>query len=346
MKIAMFSGSKKDEMDLLAREESIFFVKNAFQKLLKKTLNLSRISAPLLIDQNSGIQDNLNGIEKAVNFRIKAIDKKNFEIIQSLAKWKRYALAKYKVPIGSGIYTDMNALRPDEETLSSDIHSVYVDQWDWEKAIDQNQRNLKTLYSTVKKIYKVLKKVESMVFDKYKIQPVLPENIKFIHTEELYQKYPHLSAKEREHRICRKYQAVFLIGIGGDLSDGQPHDGRAPDYDDWTTKTDKGFQGLNGDILVWNPVLKNSLELSSMGIRVDREAIKNQLKIKNCMDRLNLSWHKKLLDGKFPESMGGGIGQSRLCMFFLRKRHIGEVQASVWPKKVKEKCNQEGITLL
>jgi len=266
------------------------------------------------------------------------------EVVHSLAKWKRMKLGAYHIPPGYGIYTDMNAIRAAEEL--DNIHSLYVDQWDWERAIKSEDRNLDYLCDVVEAIYDVLKDIEHNVYCDYPhIRPILPEKITFIQSEDLLNAYPNLTSKEREYEITRKYGAVFLIGIGHALSNGQKHDNRAPDYDDWSTETDPGYYGLNGDILVWNPILKNSLELSSMGIRVDKLALLNQLRIEKCEGRLELPFHKALLNDEMPLSIGGGIGQSRLCMFLLRCAHIGEVQASIWSDKMINTCVKNGIFL-
>ncbi len=334
------------DLSILETEKGIALLKRTFEEYLSDTLNISRVSSPLFVAKNSGIQDNLNGTEKAVGFSVKDIDGKSYEIVHSLAKWKRMALARYGVEKGMGIYTDMNALRPDEESLQTGIHSIYVDQWDWEKTIDTADRDLEFLKETVKGIYKTIRKTDAKICETFGFIPFLPEEITFIHTEDLLEMYPGLSSKERENRVCKEYGAVFLIGIGGEIQNGEPHDGRAPDYDDWSTPTIEGKKGLNGDILVWNPILGRGFELSSMGIRVDREMLKKQLSLRNCPERAELPWHKMLLNGEFPESIGGGIGQSRLSMLLLRKKHIGEVQVSVWPENVRAKCEAEGIKLL
>ena len=267
-------------------------------------------------------------------------------MVQSLAKWKRYALFRYGVPAGRGIYCDMNALRPDEGDLASAIHSVHVDQWDWELAIRREDRTLATLQHTVTRIYAAMRRTERAVCRRFGMTPVLPRRITFVHSEDLCRQHPHLTPRQREDLACRLHQAVFLVGIGSPLPDGGVHDGRAPDYDDWSTPTDDGRHGLNGDILVWSPVLQRALELSSMGVRVDAEALVRQCTARGCPDRLNLPWHRLLLDGRLPYSVGGGIGQSRLCMFLLRRRHIGEVQASLWPDHVLDRCRREQIHLL
>ena len=265
--------------------------------------------------------------------------------VHSLAKWKRMVLADYGISNSYGIYTDMNALRPDEEL--DNIHSVYVDQWDWEKILMPEDRHLDYLMAIVSRIYGVIKRTEFIVYEHHpEIIPSLPDEIHFIHSEELYEMYPDKNTKEREKMIAREYGAVFIIGIGYNLPSGLPHDGRAPDYDDWSTETVNGFKGLNGDILVWNPVLEDAFELSSMGIRVDQKALIRQLEIQGKNERKELMFHKRLLNGDFPESVGGGIGQSRLCMYFLRKAHIGEVQASIWPGWMNDQCRKSGIFLM
>jgi len=267
------------------------------------------------------------------------------EIVQSLAKWKRMQLAELGIEPGYGLYTDMNALRPDE-TLDN-THSIYVDQWDWERVITPDERNVEFLKKVAGKIYAILKRTECFVFEHYPaIRPELPEEITFVHAEELRSKYPRLTPKQREHRLLRDCGAAFIIGIGGDLGDGTIHDGRAPDYDDWSTRTPGGRKGLNGDIFVWNPVLQRAFELSSMGIRVDKKAMLRQLRIRGCMERTELLWHQKLLNDEMPLSIGGGIGQSRLCMYFLRKAHVGEIQASLWPDEMMAACRKHKIPLL
>lgn len=312
---------------------------------LEESLELHRVSAPLFVRQNTGINDDLNGVERAVSFPIKALDEEKAEVVQSLAKWKRMALADYGIPAGEGIYTNMYAIRPDENP--DNIHSLFVDQWDWEKHIGASDRNLLYLKSTVEKIYSILRTTENYVQHLHpEITPVLPEKIHFIHAEALLQLYPGLTPQEREYHIVKKYGAVFIMGIGGALSDGEPHDGRAPDYDDWTTENEEGFRGLNGDILVWNPVLGRALELSSMGIRVDIEALLKQLHITGQEKRLHLLFHNRLMEGELPLSMGGGIGQSRVGMFMLRKAHIGEISAGIWPEEMVHVCKAHGIRLL
>jgi aspartate--ammonia ligase len=267
------------------------------------------------------------------------------EVVHSLAKWKRMMLADYGIAMGYGIYTDMNALRPDEDL--GNIHSIYCDQWDWERIIAPEDRNLDFLKGIVNRIYSVIKRTEFIVYEHYpEIVPTLPDNIKFIQSLDLFREFPNLNPKEREHKAAEKYGAIFIIGVGYNLPDGKPHDGRAPDYDDWSTSTSGEYYGLNGDIIIWDPVLKTSLEISSMGIRVDREALIRQLEIQGLQKRKELLFHRRLLNGEFPESIGGGIGQSRLCMYFLMKAHIGEVQASIWPDEMIKKCRESGIFLM
>lgn len=325
-------------------EQSIKMLKGLFQDELADSLNLRRVTAPLFVLSGTGINDDLNGTERAVSFPIKDMDDRKAEVVHSLAKWKRMKLAAYKIAPGYGLYTDMNAIRADEEL--DNIHSLYVDQWDWERTMTAEERNLDFLKDTVRKIYDAMKEVEEEVYELFPhITPILPGEITFIQAEELLKEFPGLTPKERENEAARKYGAVFIIGIGAALSGGEPHDGRAPDYDDWSTPTSGGYRGLNGDIIVWNPVLGNALELSSMGIRVDREALERQLNICGCEERASMEFHKSLLDGKLPLSIGGGIGQSRLCMFYLRCAHIGEVQVSMWPEDQIRECAAHGIYL-
>jgi len=332
-------------LTLKETEKAIKLVKDFFELNLAAELKLRRVTAPLFVQRGTGINDDLNGIERPVAFEIKDMEGTVAEIVHSLAKWKRMMLADYGIANSYGIYTDMNALRPDEEL--DNIHSVYVDQWDWEKILMPEERNLAYLKRIVRQIYSVIKRTEFIVYENHpEIVPALPDEIHFAHAEELQVMYPGLDPREREHRIAAEHGAVFIIGIGGVLADGKPHDGRAPDYDDWSTETENGYKGLNGDIVVWNPVLETSFELSSMGIRVDREAMLRQLEIKGKTERKELLFHKRLLNGEFPESVGGGIGQSRLCMYFLRKAHIGEVQASLWPGQMHHHCKKSGIILM
>ncbi len=336
----------KPRLSLRETERAIKSIKDFFQENLAKQLNLQRVSAPLFTRKGTGVNDDLNGIEAKATFKIKDDGYSQAECLFSLAKWKRMVLADYGFEKGEGLYTDMNAIRPDEECLDN-LHSVYVDQWDWERVISAEERNLDFLKDIVGRIYEVLKATEMMVNEKYsQIEPMLPEQITFVHTEDMVEMYPQLNPQQRENEITKKYGAVFVVGIGGQLADGKVHDGRAPDYDDWITETGGGKRGLNGDILLWYPLLNRAFEISSMGIRVDKEAMLKQLEIRGALDRKELKWHKKLLNGHFPLSIGGGIGQSRLCMFFLRKLHIGEVHASVWPENMVRQCKETGIRLL
>ena len=335
----------KSALNLKQTEKAIKLIKDFFELNLATELKLRRVTAPLFVLRGTGINDDLNGIERPVSFEIKDMDNSIAEVVHSLAKWKRMILADYGIAMDYGIYTDMNALRPDEEL--DNIHSIYVDQWDWEKSIRFEDRNIDFLKKIVDGIYSVMKRTEFVVYENYpEITPLLPEIIHYIYTEELLQEFPDLNQKERENKAAEKYGAVFIIGIGGDLANGKPHDGRAPDYDDWSTETENGFVGLNGDIIIWNPVLESSFEISSMGIRVDREAMLHQLKLQGKEERKELMFHRRLINGEFPEAIGGGIGQSRLCMYFLRKAHIGEVQASIWPGEMTEHCRRTGIFLM
>ncbi|HNW98406.1 MAG TPA: aspartate--ammonia ligase [Bacteroidales bacterium] len=331
--------------EILKTEEAIALVKETFARELSKQLNLIKISSPLVVLDGTGINDDLNGVEKPVMFDIKNISKQKAVVVQSLAKWKRLRLKQLEIDVNEGILTDMRALRPDE--VCSSLHSIYVDQWDWELHIGQQQRTLSFLKKTVCKIYEALKETEKIVhhYDT-KIPVLLPEKIKFLHAEELLQLYPTLSVKERETEVAKEYGAVFIIGIGSELSNGEPHDGRAPDYDDWSTMNEEEFVGLNGDIIVWHPVLQCAFELSSMGIRVDKHALVCQLKERKCTERARLPFHKMLLDDTLPQSIGGGIGQSRVCMFMLKKSHIGEVQVSIWPEDEKRKLTEAGVCLM
>ncbi|MDL2229395.1 aspartate--ammonia ligase [Treponema sp. OttesenSCG-928-L16] len=338
-------GDYRPILDLKQTEQAIKLVKDFFEKNLSAELRLSRVTSPLFVPRGSGINDDLNGVERPVRFPVKQLNEAEMEVVQSLAKWKRMALADYGYPEGKGLYTDMNALRPDDDIDA--IHSIYVDQWDWELVMNERDRTAAFLTDIVKRIYEVMKRTEFEVSEHYpQIVPVLPENIACIHTEDALSSYPKLSPKEREWVLAEKYGALFLIGIGGKLKDGSVHDGRAPDYDDWTSIGEDGKAGLNGDIIVWDPVRKAPMELSSMGIRVDPESMIRQLALTGKEDRKELFWHQRLLAGEFPQTIGGGIGQSRLCMFFLRKAHIGEVQASVWPEETKRICREQGVTLM
>ncbi len=335
----------KPLLNMIETERAIKLVKDFFQDNLSAELRLRRVTAPLFVLKGTGINDDLNGTERAVSFPIKDLGEQSAEVVHSLAKWKRMALADQNIPVGYGLYTDMNAIRADEEL--SNIHSLYVDQWDWEKSIRRKERSLKYLKKTVESIFSILKRVEYLVYESFpQIKPILPEIITFIHSEDLHSEYPYLSPKDREDKATEKYGAVFIIGIGGELADGTIHDGRAPDYDDWTTPTENNYKGLNGDILVWNSILKRSFELSSMGVRVDKEALEKQLNISNEEFKKDLFWHKRLLQDELPLSIGGGIGQSRLCMYFLQKAHIGEIQSSIWPDEMRKLCNESNIALM
>ena len=326
-------------------EKAIKAVKDMFQDNLSAQLALLRVTAPMVVLSGTGLNDDLNGVERPVAFPIKDMDESRAEVVHSLAKWKRIKLAQMNVQPGRGIYTDMNALRPDEEL--DNIHSIYVDQWDWEKVITKEQRNLAFLKKIVRRIYEAIKVTENKLYVEFpQIEPMLPEDIFFIHSEQLLLQYPNLTPKERENAIVKKHKAVFIIGIGGELSDGTIHDGRAADYDDWTTRNEDGYDGLNGDLMLWNPVLGSAFEVSSMGIRVDETAMQRQLKIKAEEWKSDLMYHRMLLDGELPYTIGGGIGQSRLCMFLLRKAHIGEIQSSIWPEEMYAACHEAGIDLV
>jgi len=326
--------------DVLRTEEAIFFIKDNFGKKLTRGLNLVNVSAPIAILDGTGINDDLNGVEKPVSFAIKDIKGQNAVIVQSLAKWKRVRLKEFNIETGRGLLTDMRAIRPDE--VLSPIHSIYVDQWDWEKRILPSQRNLGYLKLTVESIYKALKATERDLFERYpEFIPVLPEKIYFIHAEDLLREFPDLTPKQREAEIAKIFGAVFITGIGASLSNGEPHDGRAPDYDDWSSVNEEGYAGLNGDIILWNPVIERPFEISSMGIRVNEESMERQLKIRGCTEKRNLLFHRMLLNHELPLSIGGGIGQSRLCMFLLKKNHIGEVQSGIWPESLSHKSENE-----
>ena len=326
-------------------EKAIKAVKDMFQDNLSAQLALLRVTAPMVVMSGMGLNDDLSGVENPVAFPVKGAGGAQAEIVHSLAKWKRIKLAQMNVPAGRGIYTDMNALRPEEDL--DNIHSIYVDQWDWEKVIAPEQRSLSFLKKVVRRIYEAIKVTENKLYVEFpQIEPMLPDDIYFVHAEELLQMYPGLAPKEREDAVTRKHKAVFVIGIGGALTDGNPHDGRAADYDDWTTLNDDGYHGLNGDLLLWNPVLESAFEVSSMGIRVDAQALKRQLYLKGEQFKMELLYHKMLLEGMLPYTIGGGIGQSRLCMFLLRKAHIGEIQSSIWPEDMREKCHNAGIDLV
>lgn len=332
-------------LSLQQTELGITKIKEFFQSNLSAELRLRRVTAPLFVLKGTGINDDLNGTERAVNFPIKDMGDVCAEVVHSLAKWKRLTLADYEIENGYGIYTDMNAIRADEEL--GNLHSLYVDQWDWERVMSPEERNTDFLKSVVRRIYASLLRTEYLVYESFpQIRPCLPQDIVFIHAEELRQLYPDLTSKERETEYVKKHKAIFVIGIGGKLGDGEKHDGRAPDYDDWSTPGDNGFPGLNGDIILWNPVLEMAFEISSMGIRVDKKALLKQLEIEEKQERLEMYFHKRLLDDTLPLSIGGGIGQSRLCMFLLRKAHIGEIQASIWPDDMRSECRTLNIHLI
>lgn len=332
-------------LDTKQTEQGIKLIKEFFQQNLSTELRLRRVTAPLFVLKGLGINDDLNGVERPVTFPIKDLGDAKAEVVHSLAKWKRLTLAEYHVEPGYGVYTDMNAIRADEEL--DNLHSLYVDQWDWEAVITRDQRNLDFLKNIVRRIYAAILRTEFLVCERYcKLNPFLPQEIHFIHSEDLLAMYPDKSVKEREDLIAKKYGAVFIIGIGGKLANGEPHDGRAPDYDDWTTECGDGKKGLNGDILIWYPVLGRAVELSSMGIRVDQESLTRQLEITGKQDRAKLYFHQKLLNGELPLSVGGGIGQSRLCMVLLQKAHLGEIQASIWPDEMRKECHELGMTLI
>ncbi|MBQ4280139.1 MAG: aspartate--ammonia ligase [Rikenellaceae bacterium] len=326
-------------------EKAIKHVKDMFQENLSAQLALLRVTAPMVVLEGTGINDDLNSVERPVSFPIKDLGERRAEVVHSLAKWKRLKLAEMGVEPGRGIYTDMNALRPDEEL--DNIHSIYVDQWDWEKVIAREDRNIGFLKKTVRRIYESIKVTENKLYVEFpQIAPALPEDIYFIHAQELLDRYPGLTAKERENAVVKEHGAVFVMGIGRELSNGEPHDGRAADYDDWSSPNSDGYYGLNGDILLWNPLLESAFEVSSMGIRVDEKALRRQLAARGQEWKSELYFHRKLLAGELPCTIGGGIGQSRLCMFLLRKAHIGEIQSSIWPDAMREECHAAGIELV
>ena len=339
----------KDYSNLLGSventEKAIKAVKDMFQDNLSAQLALLRVTAPMVVMSGAGINDDLSGREHPVSFPVRGVGGREVEVVHSLAKWKRVKLSRMAVSPGRGIYTDMNALRPDEDL--DNIHSIYVDQWDWEKVISREQRNLAYLKSIVRRIYEAIKVTENKLYVEFpQIEPMLPEDLFFIHSEDLRRMYPDKTAKERETLVVKEHKAVFVIGIGGELSDGTIHDSRASDYDDWSTINEDGYFGLNGDLLLWNSVLESVFEISSMGIRVDSEALKRQLELRGEMWKCTLPYHKALLEGNLPLTVGGGIGQSRLCMFLLRKAHIGEIQSSVWPEDMLDKCMEAGIEIV
>ena len=335
----------KPLLDKRQTEQGIKLIKEFFQQNLSTELRLRRVTAPLFVLKGLGINDDLNGVERPVSFPIKDLGEAQAEVVHSLAKWKRLTLAEYDVQPGYGIYTDMNAIRADEEL--DNLHSLYVDQWDWEAVITSEQRTIRFLEDVVRRIYAAIRRTEYLTCETYEqLKPFLTEDIYFVHSEDLLQMYPDKTPKEREDAICKKYGAVFVEGIGGKLSDGKKHDGRAPDYDDWSTVAENGKKGLNGDILIWYPTLGHSFELSSMGIRVDKESLVRQLKLEGQEGREQLYFHRQLLAGKLPLSIGGGIGQSRLCMVLLHKAHIGEIQASIWPEQMVKECEEAGMPLI
>lgn len=323
-------------LDLRKTQEAIKYIRDTFQKEIGRALQLSRISAPLFVEKSSGLNDNLNGVEAPVSFEIKEIPDETIEVVHSLAKWKRMALKKYNFKMHEGLYTNMNAIRKDETV--DNLHSYYVDQWDWEKIISKSERNEETLKRHVLKIFKVIKHMEHEVWYKYPhAVNRLPDKIHFFTSQELEDRYPNLTPTERETVMCKEYGCIFVMGVGKKLKSGIKHDGRAPDYDDWD---------LNGDILFWFEPLKCALEISSMGIRVDEDALVRQLEAENCLERLNLPYHKQILNKELPYTIGGGIGQSRLCMLLLKKAHVGEVQASIWPQEMIDECEKHNIHLL
>ena len=326
-------------------EKAIKAVKDMFQENLSAQLALLRVTAPMVVMSGKGLNDDLDGVERPVSFPVKGMGSGQAEVVHSLAKWKRIKLAQMKVGPGRGIYTDMNALRPEEEL--DNIHSIYVDQWDWEKVITKEERCLESLKKTVRRIYEAIKVTENKLYVEFpQIEPMLPEEIFFIHAEELMKMYPEMTPDEREREVTREHKAVFIIGIGAELSDGRPHGGRSSDYDDWTTENEDGYKGLNGDLLLWNPVLGSAFEISSMGIRVDGEALRRQMEIRGETHKEELMYHRMLLEGRLPYTIGGGVGQSRLCMYLLRKAHIGEIQSSVWPEEMIARCHEAGIELV
>ena len=345
MKIFDLPQTYKPLLDLKQTELAIKQIKETFQNNLSSTLRLRRVTAPLFVLRGTGLNDDLNGVENAVSFPIKDMNGAVAEVVHSLAKWKRVTLADYNIKEGHGIYTDMNAIRADEEL--DNLHSLYVDQWDWERVVTAEERNVTFLKAIVKDIYSAIIRTEYTLCEYYpQLTPTLPGEIHFIHSEELRRLYPTMTPKERENAITEKYKAVFIIGIGGKLGDGTKHDNRAPDYDDYSTPNEEGFYGLNGDLFIWSSVLGCAIELSSMGIRVDKEALLHQLEISGKEERKKLYFHRRLLEGSLPLSIGGGLGQSRLCMLLLHKAHIGEIQASIWPDEMREECKKIGIPLI
>ncbi|GGA29091.1 aspartate--ammonia ligase [Paenibacillus physcomitrellae] len=326
----------ESKLNLLETEQAITEVKTFFQTQLENKLRLMKVSSPIMLKAGNGVNDNLNGTERIVSFDALDLEDGQIEMVQSLAKWKRMALARYGFTYGEGLYTDMRAVRRDE--VMDNLHSVYVDQWDWEKVIFDGKRTLETLQLEARKIYRAVKETEQYICRQFTcLEPILPDSLYFVTTQELEDQYPNLSPQERENEVAQLHGAVFIMQIGGRLKSGQVHDGRSPDYDDWF---------LNGDLVLWNPVLERAFEVSSMGIRVDAETLKRQLKLSNCENRSSLFFHQAVLNGELPASIGGGIGQSRLCMFLLKKAHIGEVQVSVWNQKTREECREGNIRLM
>lgn len=332
-------------LDLQQTELAIKKIKDFFLSSISTELRLRRVTAPLFVLKGLGMNDDLNGVERPVTFPIRDMGDASAEVVHSLAKWKRVTLAEYRVPPGYGIITDMNAIRADEEM--GNLHSLYVDQWDWERVVTKEQRTTEYLRKIVRRIYSAILRTEFYICETYpQLQPFLSEDVYFIHAEELRRRYPHLTPKERENAVCREHGAVFITGIGGPLGDGRVHDMRAPDYDDYSTPADDGLEGLNGDLLVWYPTLDRAVELSSMGIRVDREALLRQLRLSGKEERKELYFHRRLLEGSLPLTIGGGIGQSRLCMVLLHKAHVGETQSSIWPEEMRRECREAGMTLI
>ena len=341
----IYPGSYRSLLDFNETEKAIKLIKDSFQQNLSAELRLRRVTAPIFVLKGTGINDDLSGVERKVTFQIRDMADAEAEVVNSLAKWKRLALAEHGIQPGYGLYTDMNAIRPDEEL--DNIHSLYVDQWDWERVITEKDRSLNFLREIVGKIYESIKRTEYVVCEHYPaIAPGLPDNIVFLHSEDLEAEYPGLNPRQRENEAAQRYGAVFIAGIGAPLANGKPHDARAPDYDDWISPSTSRHRGLNGDIVVWNEVLNSSFELSSMGIRVDSRSLLSQLELSGNMDRVQLAYHRKLLDGELPLSVGGGIGQSRLCMYYLRKAHIGEIQSSIWPPAMVDDCRRNNIHLV
>ena len=345
MKLYKLTKEYKPLLDLKQTELAIKQIKEVFQLNLSSTLRLRRVTAPLFVLQGTGLNDDLNGYENAVSFPIQDMNGAVAEVVHSLAKWKRVTLAEYEIAQGYGIYTDMNAIRAHEEL--DNLHSLYVDQWDWERVMSRGERTVKFLKQIVNDIYSAILHTEFTLSENYpELRPSLPEKVEFIHSEELRLLYPNLTAKEREEAFTKEHGAVFIIGIGEKLGDGIPHDNRAPDYDDYSTVNEDGFNGLNGDLLIWSDLLGKAVELSSMGIRVDKEALLRQLEQSGKEERKQLYFHRRMLADELPLSIGGGIGQSRLCMLLLKKAHIGEIQSSIWPTEMREQCKQMNIPII